>query len=213
MAKSTDLLISTHIFKSKGKTYKAFIKYISADFISVSASKPHEYVKKCWDNYKNNCPKEKQKQSLNGKIFEKIIATCLYREGILPMFLQAQVTFVPNVDFDIVLFKEEQKSPIGISIKTSLRERYKQADLEAVALKYVHRNAENYLISLKSSEVDNVKQKLKQGDLLGLNKIIAADTKEFDEMMDYFKTFKFNNPSKVPIVEGTLVKHKERKAK
>lgn len=94
----------------------------------------------------------------------------------MPFFLQAQVTFVPNVDFDIVLFKEMQRSPIGISLKTSLRERYKQADLEVVALKYVHRTAENYLISLQSSEVDSVKQKLLHGDLLGLNKIIAADS-------------------------------------
>lgn len=206
MAKSTNLLISTHILKSKNKTYDAFIKYISADFKSVSVSKPHEYVKKCWSDYRTNCPQGEQTQALNGKIFETIIATCLYREGILPMFLQAQVTFVPNVDFDIVLFKEEQRSPIGISIKTSLRERYKQADLEAVALKYVHRTAENYLISLKSSEVDNVKQKLKQGDLLGLNKIIAADTEEFDEMIEYFKSIKFTNPGNVPIITGTLVK-------
>lgn len=157
MAKSNNILISSRILKSKNKTYNAFIKYISSDFNSLSLPSPHEYVKSCWKNYKVNCPKEEQKQSLNGKIFETIIATCLYRERILPMFLQAQVTFVPNVDFDVVLFKEEQCSPIGISIKTSLRERYKQADLEAVALKYVHRNAENYLISLKSSEVDSVK--------------------------------------------------------
>lgn len=143
---------------------------------------------------------------MNGKVFETIIATCLYREGILPMYLQAQVTFVPNVDFDIVLFKEEQRNPIGISIKTIFRERYKQADLEAVALKYVHRNAENYLISLQSSEVDNVKQKLMQGDLLGLNKIIAADNTEFDDVIDYFKSIKFTNPGEVPIITGTLVK-------
>lgn len=206
MAKSSNLLISTHILKSKNKTYDAFIKYISADFGSVNSSSPHDYVKKCWNSYKTNCPKSEQKQSLNGKVFEAIIETCLYREGILPMFLQAQVTFVPNVDFDIVLFKEEQHSPIGISIKTSLRERYKQADLEAIALKYVHRNAENYLISLKSDEVDKVKKKLKRGDLLGLDKIIAADTKEFDKVIEYFKTFKFNNPSKVSIVTGTLAK-------
>lgn len=209
MAKSTDLMISSHILTSKNKTYNAFIKYISADFKSVKASSPHNYIRKCWDNYKANCPKNEQKQSLNGKVFEAIIATCLYREGILPMFLQAQVTFVPNVDFDIVLFKEEQQSPIGISIKTSLRERYKQADLEAVALKYVHRNAENYLISLKSSEVDNVKQKLKHGDLLGLNKIVAADTEEFDDVIGYFKTIKFTDPGKVPIITGTLVINKE----
>lgn len=122
------------------------------------------------------------------------------------MFLQAQVTFVPNVDFDIVLFIEENRSPIGISIKTSLRERYKQANLEAVALKYVHRNAENYLISLQSSEVDNVKQKLKQGDLLGLNRIIAADQKEFDDLITELKKIKFTNPGKVPIITGTLIK-------
>ncbi len=206
MGKSNDLLISSHILKSKNKTYNAFTKYISPDFKSLSSSSPHEYVKSCWQNYKSNCPDKEQKQSLNGKIFETIIATCLYREGILPMFLQAQVTFVPNVDFDVVLFKEEQFSPIGISIKTSLRERYKQADLEAVALKYVHRNAENYLISLKSGEIDSVKQKLRQGDLLGLNKIVAADTKEFDEMINYLKSIKFINPKKVSIISGTLVK-------
>lgn len=206
MVKSNDLLISSHILKSKNKTYNAFTKYISSDFNSLPTLSPHEYVKSCWQNYNSNCPNKEQKQSLNGKVFETIIATCLYREGILPMFLQAQVTFVPNVDFDVVLFKEEQFSPIGISIKTSLRERYKQADLEAVALKYVHRNAENYLISLKSSEVDSVKQKLRQGDLLGLNKIVAADTKEFDEMINYLKSIKFINPQKVPIISGTLVK-------
>lgn len=206
MAKSTDPLLKTRILKSKNKTYKTFTGYISADFNTISVSKPHEYIKFCWTNYRTNCPQKEQTQSLNGKVFETIIATCLYREGILPMYLQAQVTFVPNVDFDIVLFKEEQRSPIGISIKTSLRERYKQADLEAVALKYVHRNAENYLISLQSGEVDNVKQKLMQGDLFGLNKIIAADNTEFDDVIDYFKSIKFTNPGEVPIITGTLVK-------
>lgn len=206
MPKSEDALISSHILSSKNKTYTAFTKYISDDFRAISAATPHEYVKACWKKYKANCPRAEQKQSLNGKVFETIIATCLYRENILPMFLQAQITFVPNVDFDIVLFKEEQRSPIGISIKTSLRERYKQADLEAVALKYVHRNSENYLISLQSSEVDNVKQKLNQGDLLGLNRIIAADAAEFDEVIDYLKSIKFTNPGEVPIISGTLVK-------
>ena len=183
MTKSSDILISTNIIKNKNKTYKTFTNYISTDFRTIKSGNPHEYIKFCWNRYETKCPKTERTQSLNGKIFEAIIATCLYRWKVLPMFLQAQVTFVPNVDFDIVLFKEEKRSPIGISIKTSLRERYKQADLEAVALKYVHRNAENYLISLQSSEVDIVKQKLKDGSLLGLNRIIAAGTLEFDDLI------------------------------
>lgn len=205
MAKSNDPLLSSRILRSKNKTYKTFTKFISTDFRTISTTNPHEYIKFCWDCYETKCPKGEKTQTLNGSIFEAIIATCLYREGVLPMFLQAKVTFVPNVDFDIVLFKEEKRSPIGISIKTSLRERYKQADLEAVALKYVHRNAENYLISLQSSEVDNVKQKLKQGDLLGLNRIIAADRKEFDELIEELKKIKFTNPGEVPIITGTLI--------
>lgn len=205
MPNRNDLLVSSKITGSRTKTHSFFIKHIAQDFMSVSVPAPHEYVKTCWNNYKSNCPKKEQEQALNGKIFEAIIATCFYREGVLPFFLQAQVTFVPNVDFDIVLFKDMQRSPIGISLKTSLRERYKQADLEAVALKYVHRNAENYLISLQSGEVDSVKQKLLHGDLLGLNKIIAADMPEFDEMIDYLKSIKFTNPGEVPIITGTLV--------
>lgn len=205
MAKSTDILISTHICK-RNKTHQTFKNYISADFRTIKTDNPHDYVKTCWSNYETNCPKSQRTQSLNGKIFETIIASCLYRENILPLFLQAKVTFVPNVDFDIVLFKEEKRSPIGISIKTSLRERYKQADLEAVALKYVHRNAENYLISLQSSEVDSVKQKLTDGSLLGLNRIIAADTKEYDELIAELKTKTFINPGEVPIITGTLIK-------
>ena len=206
MAVSNDILISSNIISGRNKTHTAFTEYISTDFRTIKTATPHDYVKSCWTSYQAKCPVDVKTQSLNGKVFEAIIATCLYREKLLPMFLQAKVTFVPNVDFDIVLFKEERQSPIGISIKTSLRERYKQADLEAVALKYVHRNAENYLISLDSSEVDTVKQKLKDGSLLGLNRIIAADTSEFDDLISELKNMKFINPGNVPIITGTLIK-------
>ena len=94
----------------------------------------------------------------------------------------------------------------SISLKTSLRERYKQADLEAIALKYVHRNAKNYLIMLKSDETASLKQKLKKGELLGINEVIAADDVEFDEFVDNMKKNKYINPGKVDIITGNLVK-------
>lgn len=120
------------------------------------------------------------------------------------MFLQAKVTFVPNVDFDIILYSDEQY-PIALNLKTSLRERYKQADLEAIALKYVHRNAQNYLIMLNSKETDALKSKLKKGELLGINAVIAADTNEFDELILMLKGKTFINPGKVDIITGYIV--------
>lgn len=41
---------------------------------------------------------------------------------------------------------------------------------------------------------------------MGLNKIVAADTEEFDEMVNYLQSINFSNPGKVPIISGTLVK-------
>lgn len=100
---------------------------------------------------------------------------------------------MPNVKFDILLYSSDNY-PIGLSLKTSLRERYKQADLEDIALKYVHRRALNYLITLDSDEADNVKEKLCRGELLGINKVIAADTEEFDELISKFGNINFINP-------------------
>jgi len=39
-----------------------------------------------------------------------------------------------------------------LTIKTSLRERYKQADLEGLALKQVYRKSKTYLITLSGQE-------------------------------------------------------------
>ena len=122
------------IVKSKTKGYHVFMEHIAPDFMSNTMG-PSEYVRYCWNNYENSGVE--RNNSLNGTIFELIIATLFVKEGILPLHLQAQVAFVPNVNFDAVLYTHEN-GPIGLSLKTSLRERYKQADLEAVALKYVH---------------------------------------------------------------------------
>lgn len=210
-AKEKNILLKENFLKSKNKTYQTFVNYIAEDFRTIDADTPHEYIKICWDRYKQ-CPKpmgDQQRQALNGKMFEVIVETCLYREKILPMFLQANVTFVPNVDFDVILFNGDKHAPIAISLKTSLRERYKQADLEAIALKYVHRNAENYLIGLSSYEIESVKEKLKSGDLLGLNHIIAADTQEFDEFIKEIKNINLICPEKVDIVKGEIIKKRD----
>jgi len=142
---------------------------------------------------------------MNGNIFELIIASEMYRQSLCPMYLQAMVAFVPNVKFDILLYSLDQ-FPIGLSLKTSLRERYKQADLEAIALKYVHRKALNYLITLDSDEAQNVKQKAQRGELLGINDVIVADSGDFDDLINDLLKMEFINPGEIKIItDGTIV--------
>ena len=174
------------IVKSKTKGYHVFMEHIAPDFMSNTMG-PSEYVRYCWDNYENSGVE--RNNSLNGTIFELIIATLFVKEGILPLHLQAQVAFVPNVNFDAVLYTHET-GPIGLSLKTSLRERYKQADLEAVALKYVHRKAENYLLTMDREEADSVSRKIATGAVLGLDKAVLASSDEFDSFVNNLKTNK-----------------------
>ncbi len=107
------------------------------------------------------------------EFFKLTIATLFIREKLLPLHLQAQLAFVPNAIYDLMLITSNN-NPIGFSLKTSLRERYKQADLEALVLKNVHRKSENYLLTLDAVEARRVKEKIVNGELLGLDDVYVA---------------------------------------
>ena len=189
------------IVKSKTKGYRVFMEHIAPDFMSNTMG-PSEYVRYCWNNYENSGVE--RNNSLNGTIFELIIATLFVKEGILPLHLQAQVAFVPNVNFDAVLYTHEN-GPIGLSLKTSLRERYKQADLEAVALKYVHRKAENYLLTMDREEAESVSRKIATGAVLGLDKAVLASSDEFDSFVNNLKSKAFVSPGSVEIITASRI--------
>ena len=141
-----------------GRDNKAEVIFDSLfpNFLEVDYKKPNEYVHKYWNAYVSH---PEGNNNLNGKVFEYILATLCVREGILPLYMSAKVAFVPNVIYDIMFYSLE-RGPICWSVKTSLRERYKQADLEAIALKYVHRKALSYLITLEEKEAKSVKAKI-----------------------------------------------------
>ena len=170
-------------------------------FMEIEYNSPSEYVKIYWDAY-SKVPD--MNSNLNGKIFEYILATLCVREGILPLYLSAKVAFVPNVIYDLMFYSTE-RGPICWSVKTSLRERYKQADLESIALKYVHRKALSYLITLEKNEAKGVKAKIKTGDVIGLDDVIVATEPEFDVLVNELKTFKFEKPPTVEVISSSQI--------
>jgi len=176
------------------------------DFLDVEYSKPSEYVSKYWQAYINH---SERNNNLNGKIFEYILTTLCIRENIVPIYMNAKVAFVPNVIYDL-LFYTSERGPICFSAKTSLRERYKQADLEAIALKYVHRKALNYLVTLEESEARSVKAKIISGDVIGLDDVIVATSNEFDNLIAKLKRYKYTEPPTVKVIESTQIISEEK---
>jgi hypothetical protein len=176
-------------------------------FMKVEYKKPSDYIQKYWNAFQNH---KERNNNLNGKIFEYILATLFVREDILPLYMSAKVAFVPNVLFDLMLYTFE-RGPICLSAKTSLRERYKQADLEAIALKYVHRKALSYLITLEENEANSVKEKIKSGDVIGLDDVIVAKKKKIDRLIISLKKYKLSEPPTVKVIESNQIITKEKK--
>lgn len=202
MGKLNDLSITI------GRDNKAELVFDSLlpNFLEVEYEKPNEYVKIYWNAFLKH---PERNNNLNGKVFEYILATLCVREGILPIYMSAKVAFVPNVIYDLMFYTSE-RGPICWSVKTSLRERYKQADLEAIALKYVHRKALSYLITLEENEARSVKAKIKSGDVIGLDDVIVATSEDFNQLIFELKEFEFSEPPTVKVIESNQIITEEK---
>ena len=170
---------------------------------------PSQLISDCWTEYEKQSGKKSSGSSKNRnrQFLELLVQYILCKNDILPFYKQAKVAFVPNVNFDALLYTKEIGS-IVLSIKTSLRERYKQADLEAIALKQVHRRSKTFLLTL-SDEYLSINKKIEKGDVAGLEKAINCRNSDFDLFIEELKKYTFIEAGSVEIVIGNLLKQKK----
>lgn len=193
-------LLNQGIAKKESATTLLFDSLIDGQtFMTIKYKTPQDYIKKYWAALE-----KAEKPTLHGNAFEYIVYTLLFREGIKPFYTQAKVAFVPNVNFDTLLYC--QSAPISLSLKTSLRERYKQADLEAIALKYVHRRSKCYLLTMDTKEANAQKNKILSGDIIGLDEIIDCNSDDINRLITSLKQTTFVESEKIEIVQGNLVR-------
>lgn len=158
---------------------------------------PSQFINWTWSFFKENY---KSNNSVNGKIFENLVVYILAYEGIENIYEQAEVVFVPNAIFDIVLY--HPKKTHTLSLKTTLRERWKQADLEAYAIKNVLKESKSYVITLSVNEVKARRNKYDIGEDFynGLDGFVLANTKEFDDLVNILKDINFIPSEKISII-------------
>ena len=155
--------------------------------------------------YKSYITAHGSNRNLNGKIFEGLILEALFRAGILPAYYQAIVEFIPSVNYDILLY--HPKTPVVLSCKTSLRERWKQADLEGLALKQVYRGARSFLLTMNEGEGNRIQRKVADSQAVGLNECIVVHAKgdRFDLLLENLRLTQFEEASEVLPVRGRVV--------
>lgn len=136
--------------------------------------------------------------SLRGEFFELLVALALYKWDVRPFYYQAKLALIPETDYDFALWT--QQGPVVLSVKTSLRERVKQAALEAVALRMVHRRSECYVLTLNQDEATNAQRKVERGDLPALSAVITASTADFDVLIKRLATSMLTAAPTVPLI-------------
>ncbi|MCY4234060.1 MAG: hypothetical protein OXE59_10040 [Bacteroidetes bacterium] len=181
----------------RGKSGKIYIDLLgNIEFDTPSRFVQSVLIDRYVANYKSN-------PSINGKVFEFCIIECLIQMDIVPFYYQALMSLIPNVNFDIVCYNDI--SPVVLSCKVSLRERWKQADLEGLAIKQVYRKSKVHLITAAESEQYNLQKKIKSGNVNGLDSCILAQSPEFDNLLTDLTKQDFIVAKEInPIQRGTL---------
>jgi hypothetical protein len=125
--------------------------------------------------------------SMGGSWLEWATLVALKEKKFLPAYWQAEFAKVPDNFNDVLLWSKEH-GPVIISCKTSLRERYKQADLEALALRQYFSDAKFFLLTLDEDKkhVARTRKKIVDKELLALQAIY--DKTNADELFDFLKT-------------------------
>ena len=155
---------------------------------------PSDFVNTYWDLYVDRYTGS---NSMNGTIFENLIIIALGRAGIKNIYFQTELTYVPSAIFDVFLYHSE--GSYALSIKTTLRERWKQADLEALAIKQVHKDVKCYVVTLSVGEVAT--RRRNDSIYAGLDRFVLANTNEFDDLVAELLEKDFQVAGSEPIIK------------
>lgn len=130
--------------------------------------------------------------SMGGNWLEWAALIAVRESKLTPAYWQAEFTKLPD-NFNDVTFWTVEHGPVILSCKTSLRERYKQADLEAVALRQFYPKGKFFLLTLDedTTHLARTRQKIAANDLLALQAIYAPDNA--DELIAFLKSVTITN--------------------
>lgn len=162
---------------------------------------PHQVVRDFWEKYKTT---SHPNNSVNGRMLEFIVCECLAHFGVGPIYFQAKFYNLENDVYDLASWTEEGY-PIIISCKTSLRERWKQADLEGRLLKLKYPNAQSYLITLEKREATRRKRDIENGTVTGIDALYLADEPEFDSFVERMQRAGLQTVEPITPLEGKTV--------
>lgn len=168
--------------------------------IKPDTLEPHKFVSEMMNLFEKQYPQVDR--SIHGRLFEYVIGESLAQQGIRFLYYQAEVLHIPLATFDWLLY--HPVTPVSISCKTKARDRWKQAAYEAMALKRVYTQAENYLVTIEPLSRTATK-KQQAPDII--DEYLIATEPNYSEAISKISQIEFVEAvSRSPIVSGDLLR-------
>ena len=109
--------------------------------------------------YRRISPKGRGSRNWNGLLLEELVVKFLRTKiGEDCIFRNKKLALIDDTKYDILLCSSNNQgktqSPICLSVKTSLRERYKQAEREGLTAKQVHLGSYTVLLTMDKKVVE-----------------------------------------------------------
>ncbi|WP_373402922.1 hypothetical protein [Candidatus Phytoplasma solani] len=162
--------------------------------------KTHNLLNEYLDKNQHN---SQSKKVIRGKINEYLILLYFQNKGIINLYPQAYLFFIPDIKFDLVLFTKTKRI-IAFNFKTCLRDRYKQAMVEAQQLKKLDTRFEFYLLTNNIVETQRLNKKITQGKIPGINQVIDCFSPQANIFLQTLLTNQF-----LPFSDINMIKNKK----
>jgi hypothetical protein len=111
---------------------------------------------------------------LNGDLFEGLFASAMLGAGLGSFIMSAEYSVLPYSKVDMVVYTQKA-GPIMLSLKSSLRERWKQSDLEFHVAKQFNPGIIAAIATMDSDGIRQPTSLLNDGQLLGLDRVIDCN--------------------------------------
>lgn len=115
----------------------------------------------------------------SGALFELMVACCLYDARVGIFYRHATLQDSPKVESDLLVWTREGM-PWCIQMTSTLRERYKLADLQAFRVKAAYHNAAFFLLTMDQFDTS----KRSKNDFESLDELVYCGSAAFDSLIE-----------------------------
>lgn len=188
-------------FNTNIQTVEILKYFFNKDTFNLSVDKYMKTNYQQLNHYfnQNNINSQSQKV-IRGKINEYLILLYFQNQGIIHLYPQVYLFFIPDIKFDLVLFTKNKRI-IAFNFKTCLRDRYKQAMVEGQQLKKLDTRFEFYLLTNNEPETQRLNHKINQGKVQGINQVINLFSNSANNFLQNLITRQFIPFSNINIIK------------